>query len=393
MTSTPAPSAPAAAHAPPDAVDWSQIWMPGPRRRFSAEEMARAGSDRPSRTLLTAVPFNAALVGLMVLQWAPAELTAVLTGLLVLLVVLGLAGARHLWRVPHRRPLALWTGVATSTLVALTIVVVEAQGLPRGSAARSAVLGMCLGGALLLSVLWWFVVVWRAQQISTRLREQAEQQRALALARQLATAQIRPHFLFNSLASLQHWVQAKDDRAAPLLQALSGFLRASLPLFDRDRLPLADEAAVVREYLAVMQLRLGTRLRWSLHIDDTVAQARLPPGLLLTLVENAVEHGAMAALAGAEIEVRAAAEANTLVLTVRDTGPGTAPGWTEGLGLANSRERLAQAFGSAATLTLADAPGGGCIATVRAPMAALAAAATAPAALPINPSKPQARIA
>jgi hypothetical protein len=113
-----------------------------------------------------------------------------------------------------------------------------------------------------------------AHQIEARLRELAEQQRALDMARQLAAAQIQPHFLYNALASLQHWVQAKDDRAAPMLAALTGFLRATLPLFNRERLALGDEAEAARQYLAVMQLRLGERLRASVTIDPAAHAQR-----------------------------------------------------------------------------------------------------------------------
>jgi LytS/YehU family sensor histidine kinase len=188
------------------------------------------------------------------------------------------------------------------------------------------------------------------------------------MARQLAAAQIQPHFLFNSLASLQHWVQHKDDRAAPMLAALTAFLRATLPMFNRQRLALGDEAEAVRQYLAVMQMRLGERLRFSIAVEPAAAAAQVPPGLLLTLVENAVEHGVMPSLSGAEVQVQARTEAGQLRLTVRDTGPGLAPDAADGTGLANTRERLQQAYGAAAGLTLDNAPEGGCIARLHCPL-------------------------
>jgi signal transduction histidine kinase len=358
-----APAAPAA-----DRLDWSQLWYPGPTRRFTPEEMARAGGDAPDRTLRATVLLNAALAGFLVLQWAPAQLTAVLTALLAAALLLGAAGARALWRQPARGMLTRWTLLITTALVGLGVLLVRVQGLATGSSERTAVLGVALGAALALTMALWFLAVWRSQQIATRLREQDEQQRTLALARQLAAAQIRPHFLANSLAALQHWVQTKDDRAAPLLEALGGFLRATLPLFDRERLPLAEEAAAVRHYLGVMALRLGPRLRWQVEVDAASGAVPLPPGLLLTLVENAVEHGVMAALDGAEVRVRARTVAGRLVLTVRDTGPGLPGTVTEGTGLSNTRARLAQDHGSAAALTLTNAPDGGALATLTLPI-------------------------
>ena len=94
----------------------------------------------------------------------------------------------------------------------------------------------------------------------------------------------------------------------------------------------------------------------------------MPPGLLLTLVENAVEHGVQPALSGAEVRVQATATDGRVRLTVRDTGPGLDPAATDGVGLANSRARLAQAFGARATLRLDNAPDGGCLATLDMPL-------------------------
>lgn len=352
-------------------VDWSQVWYPGPTRVFTVDEMARAGDESPGRTLVMAAMVNYALLAFMLMQFAPPAATAALTMVLTLSGLVGWQGALRLWRRPTRRGLALWTLAGVAVIVALTVGTVEFKGLERGSALRAWTLGTGSILALLLAVVWWFVTIYRAHQIEARLRELAEQQRALDMARQLAAAQIQPHFLYNALASLQHWVQTKDDRAAPMLTALTGFLRATLPLFNRERLALGDEAEAVRQYLAVMALRLGERLRWSVEIDDAAARAAVPPGLLLTLVENAVEHGVQPALAGAEVRVQAVVDGGRITLTVRDTGPGPAADALaagQGVGLANSRARLAQAFGDRAALRLEAAAGGGGLATIEMPL-------------------------
>jgi signal transduction histidine kinase len=350
-----------------DRVDWSQIWYPGPRRVFTADEMTRAGADRPGRTMLTVLMLNYALAGFVLMQVAPPSATAALNLLLVITGVIAWAGLRRLWVRPDRRSLAVVSVLAAVAMVAALIGTLELKGLGPGHPARDwvKVAGMVL--AMGVSAGHWFAAVFRAQQIEGRLRELAEQQRALDMARQLAAAQIQPHFLYNALASLQHWVQAKDDRAAPMLAALTGFLRATLPLFDRERLALGDEAEAARQYLAVMALRLGDRLRAVVHIDAEAATSAVPPGLVLTLVENAVEHGVMPVLGGAEVEVRATVADGRTTLTVRDTGPGLAPGTADGVGLTNSRARLAQAFADRARLSLDNAPGGGCIATLDLP--------------------------
>ena len=349
-------------------IDWSQLWYPGPTRVFSAEELAQAGHDRPSRTLVTVALLNYLLMGMMLLQAGPSGATAPLTLVLAGAGALGGQIALRLWRQPSRRALTRWSMVGVVGQLLLLFVAVHWHGLEPGSDARAWVLSVFIALTMLLSLGWWFVAVFRAHQIEARLREQAEQARALAMAGQLAAAQIQPHFLYTTLAALQHWVQAKDDRAAPMLASLTGFLRATLPLFNRPRLALGDEAAAVREYLEVMRLRLGERLRYTLAVEPAAAAAQVPPGLLLTLVENAVEHGVAPMLSGAEIAVRAHAEAGRVVIEVQDGGPGLAPGATDGVGLANSRTRLAQAFGGRATLTLDNPAGGGCVARITAPL-------------------------
>ena len=361
-----APQAGAGTDVASDRVDWSQLWYPGPTRVFTAEEMARAGADAPSATLKSVVMVNVALLGFMMLQLAPPHATALLTAQIAGIAMLAGAVSLRLWRQPHRRPLARLSTLAIALILVLTIpLALHFKGDP---AIERWVLALGVGSCTSLSIVWLFLTLYRSHQIASRLREQDEQQRALDMARQLAAAQIQPHFLFNSLASLQHWVQTKDDRAAPLLQSLTGFLRATLPLFNRERLALGDEAQAAREYLAVMQLRLGERLRYTLDISPEAAATQVPPGLLLTLVENAVEHGVMPSLSGAEVRVTARCEQGRLHLSVSDTGPGLPAEPTEGVGLTNSRARLRQAFGPEARLTLDNAPAGGCTASLVVPL-------------------------
>jgi Histidine kinase len=347
-------------------IDWSQLWYPGPKRVFSAEEMARAGSDALPRTAVVVALVNAACMASAMMQLAPAAATAQLLGLIVAAFVGGWVGVKALWRAPTRRGLLVWSMGAAAAFV-VVMLGLRLRG-PRDEVTMALV--ACASALLLMAMLaWWFVCLYRAEQVAARLREQDERAQAVAAARQLATAQVQPHFLFNSLASLQHWVQAKDDRAAPLLDALMGFLRTTLPLFDRPLLRVADEAEAVRHYLGVMQLRLGERLRWTVEIDAGAADALLPPGLLLTLVENAIEHGVQQSLSGAALSVRVDRVGERLRIDVRDGGPGPAPGAVDGVGLTNARARLAQAFGSTATLTLERAADGGTLARIECPLA------------------------
>ncbi|WP_395702710.1 sensor histidine kinase [Aquabacterium sp.] len=351
-------------------IDWSQLWYPGPARPFTDEELARAGHDRPSPTLLMVLAVNllACVVAGLQLLPAPAVPWVGITLMAALYPVY--RAAMWLWRRPTRGRLLGVSMVCAFGLVALAYA--ARPWLPDPDLRR------WVGGAISLvamasSLAFWALTVFRAHQIEARLRELAEREQAIDMARQLASAQIQPHFLFNTLASLQHWVASGDARAAPLLASLTAYLRATLPLFQHRLLSLGEELEAAQRYLEVMQARLGERLRFTLEADGLARTQRLPPGLLLTLVENAVEHGVQPSLQGAEIAVRAWREGEHTLVEVRDSGAGLALPLQEGLGLANSRARLAQAWGDAAALSLEPQAGGGTCARLRLPLQTLSA--------------------
>jgi sensor histidine kinase YesM len=341
-------------------IDWQQWFYPGPRRVFTPEEMARAGQQPwpvaidhylyVNLVLLLAV--NSGHIMNMRTPWVWPLVLALGWG--------ALSVARWLWRKPTRVRL-------NQASYALLVLVPPITIWAARSGHRELVLQFL---PVLLAVLtlvlmgWWILTIYRVEQIEARLRELAEQEAALKLSTRLAAAQIQPHFLFNTLASLQHWVDTGDARAAPLLRDFTAYLRATLPMFERELQPLADEMEMVKRYLAIMQARLGARLDFALDVPAGLAglTAELPPGVVLTLVENAIAHGIEPQLRGGRIDVAARADGGRLVLTVRDDGPGLVPGWAEGVGLSNTRRRLLQACPHA-TLTLADASPG-CIATL-----------------------------
>ncbi len=346
-------------------IDWCQLLYAAPKRAFTADEMTRAGSDSPSPTLLANAAINFAAVAFVVLQLAPASQTARLSAALLALVVMGGAAARWLWWRPWARPLLQAQAGVAATVVLMVLGI--CWRVPDRTDREAVALALILGMSLLVTALW-FLVVWRAHQIEARLREQAEREKAIEMARRLAAAQMEPHFLFNTLASVQHWVQTKDDRAAPLLDALTGYLRATLPMFNRPLVAAKEELTTIERYLQVMQARMGTRLAWRIDVDEKLQGLLLPPGMLLTLVENAVVHGVESQVAGGELLLRGRAQGVMANFDVVDNGPGPHPAMQEGVGLTNIRQRLGLAFGAAAHLTLGAAPGGGFRAELHLPL-------------------------
>lgn len=353
------------AHAADDRIDWSQIWYPGPSREFSAEELARAGGDRPSRTFLMVVAINLLSCGMALLPIVPAPALPWVLAVVLAALYPVYRTANWLWRGPSRRRLLI---ASTSAMLAFVGVAFGLKPWLPDVDLRRWVAGALAAVAMACALGFWILTVFRAHQISARLRELAERDQAVAMARQLATAQIQPHFLFNTLASLQHWVETGDARAAPLLASLTGYLRATLPLFQRQQLTLGEELEAAVRYLEVMQARLGERLRFRVEADAAARAQVLPPGLLLTLVENAVEHGVQPSLQGAEVVVRARREVGHTVVEVLDTGPGLARPHADGLGLSNSRARLAQVHGDRARLDLGSRPEGGAVARLELPL-------------------------
>jgi hypothetical protein len=175
----------------------------------------------------------------------------------------------------------------------------------------------------------------------------------------LLQAQIHPHFVFNTLATLQHWVNKKDDRAGPLLRELTGFLRGSTEMLGRSSVPLGEELQAVRHYLTILQTRLGSRLQWQIEADPLLSARELPPGLLLTLVENAIEHGLEPKIGGGQLWVRAESLPEGWRLAVLDDGQGIAVGASDNVGLSNLRQRLHHHFGATARFTLSPRAEGG----------------------------------
>ncbi|MEN9416759.1 MAG: hypothetical protein RI988_379 [Pseudomonadota bacterium] len=232
---------------------------------------------------------------------------------------------------------------------------------------------LVLPGAALLAIglpifgLQWWIAAVRRRRLEQQLaaaraaEERAATARELAEARlRLLQAQIHPHFIFNTLSAVQHWVDVGDPRASPLLRELTAFLRGATELLGHERTTLGAEVTMVGHYLAIMRARLGERLHSRVEVPGELQGLELPPGLLLTLVENAVEHGLAPALAGGCVSVSAQTDpvAREVTVRVHDDGVGLAAGWQEGVGLANCRQRLVHHFGERARLDLIALPRG-----------------------------------
>ena len=195
----------------------------------------------------------------------------------------------------------------------------------------------------------------RAEQ-TARLSAQLSEARLSALRMQL-----NPHFLFNSLNAIT--VLVRDQRnqlAARMLELLSDVLRQVLRTDQPHEVPLEEELQLVRQYLAIEEVRFSDRLTVRFAVDDSVRRAAVPRFILQPLVENAFRYGVADRTDIATVEIGAARVGDKLELWVRDDGPGlTQEARGQGLGLQNTRARLATMYGERATLVLRTPPEGG----------------------------------
>jgi sensor histidine kinase YesM len=212
------------------------------------------------------------------------------------------------------------------------------------------------------------------RRTKSRELQLAKAEGQLAQARlQALNAQIRPHFLFNTLHTIgQLWRSGRSDDADAVLDHLGALFHRVASSTSRFEVPLAEELELVRDYLAIEEVRFRDRLRPTVGAPVDALDCLVPPLILQPLVENAVRHGISAVSTAGVLEVSASREGSRLRLTVRDDGPGISvasksPG--TGTGLKNTRERLAQLYGDRGLMSIADAPGGGTIVTVDIPIA------------------------
>ena len=228
---------------------------------------------------------------------------------------------------------------------------------------------------------WLIVGVGHALVFANRARQREQQ--AARLEAQLADArlaalssQLNPHFLFNALNSIAELVHRDAAAADRMIVGLAALLRNSLDSMGNQLVPLDEELVLLGHYLSIEKIRLAERLRVDWEISPEVGRAQVPPLLLQPLVENAVRHGVSRRVTPGRITIRVRREGHALLLEVHDDGgelagalaargPGAGSG--AGIGLATTRARLQCLYGTAASLELASAPGGGTVASLRLP--------------------------
>ena len=251
---------------------------------------------------------------------------------------------------------------------------------------------MLLGGVLKYPTMAFFLVITsliikavaggkrRAEVTASQAIQRAEKEqleRTVAEAHlEALQAQIEPHFLFNTLASIDQLILTDPPRASRMQQSLIRYLRAAMPQMRSGgvRPTLGQQVDLSRAFLEIMAVRMDERLQTAMNVPEGLRSAVFPSMMLQTLVENAIKHGLEPRAEGGRLEIRAEVVDGQLAVQVCDTGLGFSPSARGGVGLANIRERLQAMYKGRAELVITVPPGGGTCATITVPYEVAAAA-------------------
>jgi two-component system, LytTR family, sensor kinase len=223
-------------------------------------------------------------------------------------------------------------------------------------------------------LLFYFAIVAAGFAREYFLRTRQQQAHAVRLQAQLAEArlealraQMNPHFLFNTLHAVSAMVERDPSGVRKMVARLSELLRHTTDAHAAALVPLRDELDFLGRYFDIMEIRFQGRLKIERRVDPATLDARVPNLILQPIVENALEHGASRTKGEGTIVISSERRGDVLVLTVRDNGPGLRDESPLGVGIGNTRARLAQLYGDAGTLTLASPPEGGTVAEIALP--------------------------
>jgi len=209
----------------------------------------------------------------------------------------------------------------------------------------------------------------RAQVATATAAEESLKRQLVEAQLKMMQAQVEPHFLFNTLASVDYLIETDPKTASKMQKNLIQYLRAALPQMREGSTTLGKEVQLCRAFLEILKFRMEDRMQYSVIVPQGLQSAQFPPMMLQSLVENSIKHGLEPKPEGGALTISADIANGKLRVTVADTGLGFAvaaqPG--TGVGLANVRERLAALYGGAARLGVEANSPSGTIVTIEVP--------------------------
>ncbi len=274
--------------------------------------------------------------------------------------------ARMVW--PHLAVMALIAPAQiTSTYTAHYLILSAAGVAPTSSlgAWLSGLFGGIVWGTFSGFLCYWLII--GAQSALRYQRLTAELEQSLTATKlEALRLQLQPHFLFNTLNAITAYIGADPDTAHRMVLRLGELLRSTLDVGTAQQVPLKRELQLLAPYLEIQQTRFGDRLRIDIDVEAGARNVRVPPLLLQPIVENAIEHGITRRAGDGRIVLSARINNGRLRLEITDDGPGPGGG-DDGVGLANTRERLARLYGAEQSFELASAGASGTRVTIDLP--------------------------
>ncbi|HYM48537.1 MAG TPA: histidine kinase [Burkholderiaceae bacterium] len=209
----------------------------------------------------------------------------------------------------------------------------------------------------------------RAQAASETAAEESLKRQLAEAQLKTMQAQVEPHFLFNTLASVDYLIETDPSIASKMQKSLIQYLRAALPQMREGSTTLGKEIQLCRSYLEILKFRMEDRLQYSVIVPQGLSSAQFPPMMLQSLVENSIKHGLEPKPEGGSLTISADISNGRLRVTVADSGLGFAASGQSGagVGLANVRERLAALYGGSARLSIEANSPSGTIVTIEVP--------------------------
>jgi len=271
------------------------------------------------------------------------------------------------WLARRFRPAGRGIAIHAALSVVVTIVkIVAVSEILRAFGTPQRSISMLVNVPVNLAAYWLIAgVTWT---IDANLRATKLEASLAATRLDLLRNQIQPHFLFNTLHGIAELMHEDVDAADRMVTRLSELLRATIETGGRQEVSLREELALLDRYIEIQRMRLGDRLRFSANIEPRSLDRAVPMLLLQPLVENAVRHAIANRRGGGTIEIRARESDSQLSIEVADDGPGFGDTPSNGVGLANVRDRLEHLYGNRQSMQLATAPNGGAVVRIAVPL-------------------------
>ncbi|MEZ9836333.1 sensor histidine kinase [Vibrio sp. 10N.261.52.C11] len=274
--------------------------------------------------------------------------------------------------------------VGVSMVIAMTLGTLNAHYWLNGffGSNLSDLKSVMLLGVIFCSVCYYYFYTREQQlradnELEVAKRRQSDQEKVVVLSQlKQLQSQIEPHFLFNTLATINVLIESDSAKAKLMLEKLTDLLRVTLKNSRTEQSTIAQEVDLLDAYLNIQKIRLGERLTFSIETHEISDLQVIPPFLIQPLVENALTHGIEPKAAGGQVNIRITQQAQQLKIEVADNGAGLktpSANTGHGVGLSNIRQRIETLYGDKASLTITEHAEGGVVSTILLPLTEAAA--------------------